>query len=471
MPHSKKNPPRKPNKPAHQPSAKPGAGAGESMPTSGPHFAEPAVTPDPDKFTVMHTSDKEAYKILDAERGTLQPLPFPIVAGTPEPVVKLADAYGAKGSSIVADIKKAGQIVFHAVGDTGSTHGPSHQNEVADKMVSDYDDPDPRQVPSFYYNLGDVVYSFGERKYYYDQFYDPYRNYPAPIFAIPGNHDGMVAPGVTTPTLQAFLDNFCTAGQAAHRTAEAGELARTAQVQPGVYFTLEAPFVRILGLYSNRLEDPGVISDQGGKYPALDGTQLAFLRAALKRVTDEGFSGALLVAVHHPPYVAQVGAHDVGRHGGSPDMLAEIDAACAEAGVWPHAVLSGHAHSTQRFTRLLDGRQTPFFVAGAGGHAVSHLTKKGDPTIRVPVEQPTLSNGRDTIVFESYDDQDYGYLRIVASETQLRLEYHPATDGASAKTPDDSVTVDLVTRQIVHFQAPPPAASVARGAGRAAHRG
>jgi hypothetical protein len=41
-------------------------------------------------------------------------------------------------------------------------------------------------------------------------------------------------------------------------------LVRTAQVQPAIYFTLEAPFVRILGLYSNCLEDPGVISSQGG---------------------------------------------------------------------------------------------------------------------------------------------------------------------------------------------------------------
>ena len=37
--------------------------------------------------------------------------------------------------------------------------------------------------------------------------------------------------------------------------------------QPGVYFTLDAPFVSIIGLYTNVLEGPGVISSQGGKYP------------------------------------------------------------------------------------------------------------------------------------------------------------------------------------------------------------
>ncbi len=48
--------------------------------------------------------------------------------------------------------------------------------------------------PAFLFHLGDVVYDFGEAQYYYDQFYEPYRNYPAPIFAIPGNHDGFIVP-------------------------------------------------------------------------------------------------------------------------------------------------------------------------------------------------------------------------------------------------------------------------------------
>jgi hypothetical protein len=57
----------------------------------------------------------------------------------------------------------------------------------------------------------------------------------------------------------------------------------------------------------------------------------------------------------------------------------------------------------------------------------------------------------DQVVLESYDDQDYGYLRIVVNEAQLRIEYHPASDGPGAKTPDDSVTVDLATRRLVYF--------------------
>ena len=437
----------------HRQHPKPPSGNVRPIPTEGPQFGEPTPTPDPTKFSVKHGSDKAAYTILDSEKGTLKPRDFPVVHGAVEPSLTLAEALGDKGGGIIKQIESAEQIVFHAIGDTGNTHGPKDESLVADKMVADYDDPDPKSVPSFLYHLGDVVYSFGESAYYYDQFYDPYRDYPAPIFAIPGNHDGMVAPHSSTPTLKAFLENFCTLGEKPHRTPEAGELTRTAQIQPGVYFTLEAPFVRILGLYSNCLEDPGVISDQGGTFPFLGQTQLNFLKAALKRVDEEGFKGAVLVAVHHPPYVAQTQpGHIAGKHGGSPLMLEDIDAACAETGVWPHAVLSGHAHNYQRFTRYYDGRETPFLISGNGGHAHSRLTRKGIPTIRVPVKQPTLYNGKDEVTFDSYDDQDFGYLRIIVNAKQLRIEYHPAPDGEDAKTPDDFVTVDLATRTLTHFK-------------------
>ncbi len=423
--------------------------------TNGPQFNQPAPTPDPTKFTVKHGSDKQAYNILDSERGKLKPRPFPTVDAA-EPVLDLASAYGSKGSNIVSQIQAAGQIVFHAVGDTGNTKGPRDQNMVADKMVADYDERHPQNVPSFFYHLGDVVYSFGESRYYYDQFYEPYRDYPAPIFAIPGNHDGMVSPLADAQSLAAFVENFCQAGQPAHRTPEAGELARTAQVQPAVYYTLDAPYVKILGVYSNCLEDPGVISSQGGTYPELSDAQLAFLKAALARAKAQHYAGAILIAVHHPPYVAQIpeasGKENAGRHGGSLAMLKDIDDCCSAAGVWPHAILSGHAHNYQRFTRQKDGRETPFIVCGNGGHAVVPLTGKGTLALRTPGVENGYSDGSDKVVFENYDDRDFGYLRLVVNRTQLRIEYHPAADGAHSKTPDDFVTVDLKSHKLVHYQ-------------------
>ena len=59
----------------------------------------------------------------------------------------------------VSKIQKAGQIVFHSVGDTGNTRGPRDMDDVAGKMVADFDDIDSRSVPSFFLHLGDVVYS------------------------------------------------------------------------------------------------------------------------------------------------------------------------------------------------------------------------------------------------------------------------------------------------------------------------
>ena len=55
------------------------------------------------------------------------------------------------------------------------------------------------------------------------------------------------------------------------------------------------------------------------------------------------------------------------------------------------------------------------------------------------------------MILENYDDEDFGYLRVIVTPTQLRIEYHPASDGTGAKTPDDFVTVDLATRKLVHF--------------------
>jgi len=68
--------------------------------------------------------------------------------------------------------------------------------------------------------------------------------------------------------------------------------------------------------------------------------------------------------------------------------------------------------------------------------------------------QAPLSNGDDQVVFENYDDTDYGYLRVIADQQQLRIEYHPSSDAEVSKTPDDSVTVDLATRKIVAYNVP-----------------
>jgi hypothetical protein len=421
----------------------PNAGSGGGTPVSGPVFAQPEATADPTKFKVKHPSDAPAYKEIDElnREHKIHPLPFPAPRGGVEPRLTLGQVFGANTSAI-DKITNAGQIVFHATGDCGSTRGPQTQNLVTDKMVSDFQETASKEIPQFNLLLGDVVYSFGETQYYYDQFYEPYRDYPAPILAAAGNHDGMVAPDVHAASLAAFLRNFCA--DTFEVMPEAGGLSRTAQIQPGVFFTFEAPFVRILVFYSNTLEDPGVISDS-----AIGDSQLKYLEAALNRVKSEKYTGALIMADHHPPYTTG------STHNWSIEMLGQIDAICNKVGVWPHAFLSGHAHNYQRFTRTrtVGGSHIPYLVCGNGGHNVASLTKGGAAPLRTPQIIQAATSSTDQLVLENYDDKNYGYLRIVVTSAQLRIEYHPASDGSSSKTPDDFVTVDLKTRQLVHFNA------------------
>jgi len=415
---SKRTPPHKkptghPQKPTRAASA-----------TGDPIFAQPSPSPDPTGFKNPVTDQN------DKEINSVEAVPQP-VGNAVEPTLTLAQLYGSQGAAKTKSITAAGQIVFHCVGDTGSVKGPNTQSLVADKMVSDFSEANPADVPSFFFHLGDVVYYFGEATYYYDQFYEPFRDYPAPIIAIPGNHDGVVYASDPETTLEAFLRNFSAPSFAP--SPDAGGLDRTTMIQPGVYFTFDAPFVRILGLYSNVLEDPGVISDQNGTYTTLDQRQIAFLTAALKRAQSEKFTGAVIIAVHHPPFTGGT------THGGSPAMLADIDSACTAAGVWPHAVFAGHAHNYQRYTRTINGLSIPYIVAGCGGHSPLEAMRG---TYRTPY--PIDS----TLTLESYDGTDYGYLRVIVNATTLTIEFHPQGDGATTKTPNDVVTVTLATHSV-----------------------
>jgi hypothetical protein len=423
---AKKKPAKHPKK-HKQPTApvdpvNPGNGNGA---TSGqPIFAQPQPSSDPTGFKDPVTDQQEQ------ELNALGAVPAP-AGNVVEPVLTLAQVYGSAGATITQAIQQAGQIVFHCVGDTGSVTGPTTQSLVADKMVTDFSEANAADVPSFFFHLGDLVYYFGESTYYYDQFYEPYRDYPAPIIAIPGNHDGVVYPSDPEPTLAAFLRNFCASSAA--QSPDSGGLLRTTMIQPGVYFTFETPFARIFGLYSNVLEDPGVISGENGGNTVLDDSQVTFLTTALARAKSDNFTGALIVAVHHPPFSGGT------AHGGSPLMLQDIDSACQSAGLWPHAIFSGHAHNYQRFTRLVNNYQTPYIVAGCGGH--SPLSKMR-ATYRTPYQIDS------TLTLESYDDTDYGYLRVVVNATTMSVEYHPQSDGGTTKTPDDVVTIDLASRTV-----------------------
>jgi Calcineurin-like phosphoesterase len=357
---------------------------------------------------------------------------------------------------IIAAIESAGKISFHAVGDTGAAKvnrsqtaatAIGHEAAVADAMVADVQNQGAIG-PAFFFHLGDVIYNFGEAQYYYDQFYEPFRTYDRPIFAIPGNHDGMVfgqgssAPQV--PTLDAFLTNFCAAEPGL--SPDAGGLMRSVMTQPGVYFTLDAPFVSIIGLYSNVLDSGvGVISSQGGHFPIVD-DQLDFLKSELARLKPERNANkrAIIIAVHHPPLSADA------KHGGSLGIIKDIDACCKAADLYPDVVLSGHAHLYQRFTRVMKGgKEVPYVVAGSGGFAAT--APKQLPTLPIKVGDHTLVIA--PIV-------DFGYLTLETDARTISVVFKTADGRGVAMR--DSVVVDLKAGKILPVGQLPPAAAAGR---------
>src|SRR5258707_10555866 len=109
----------------HPKTPTPPAGAGG---VSGqPVFNQPKPSPDPTGFKDPVMDQKfQGIRNLEA-------VPPPR-GGAVEPILTLAQVYGSAGAAKIAAIEKAGQIVFHSVGDTGSVVGPLTQSLVADKM-------------------------------------------------------------------------------------------------------------------------------------------------------------------------------------------------------------------------------------------------------------------------------------------------------------------------------------------------
>jgi Calcineurin-like phosphoesterase len=430
-----------------------------------PIFNEGNIIPDPKRFKIKHASDTAQYKQL-GDLLKKDVVGFDSSRLPPDGLYTLENALGPHGPETIQKINAAQKIIFHSAGDTGASNAGKYGNEikVADQLSTDCRAADTANRPSFFYHLGDVVYNFGESRYYYDQFYDPYRDYPAPIFAIPGNHDSFIIPG-TAPSdfpLNIFTRNFCA--PAPMVTQEAGSLHRTAMTQPGVYFTLDAPFVRIIGLFSNALEDPGLISSEGGKWPGVPDVQLAYLTAQLQEIKKSKYKGAVLLATHHPPFSyapPPKSSGTQGNHSSSIAMLNQIDGICKAAGVYPHAFLSGHAHNYQRFARTVSfGGATievPFIVCGDGGHNANRLVKakRGQPAqepqfgaqVDYLDQNPAIpSKG---LLLKHYDDTNYGYLRVTVDKSQVQIGFHQVGKSSIPQSRVDIVTVDLASRQVI----------------------
>ena len=312
---------------------------------------------------------------------------IPSAPGRPPYRLALADVLPTQA---LAWIERAGQFRFHCVGDTGGFENPIPQRAVAAAMSTELAGP---ETASFFYHLGDVVYPHGEAAGYQSQFFDAYAAYPIPILGVPGNHDGEVAPGSTAGPLTAFSAQFCAAPEGADP-----KRVRAPQHQPNVYWTLEHPWLTIIGLYTG-VADGGQLD-----WPQQDWL-IGELREARRGVT-------LLLAMHHPVFSADI------MHGSNLELRDALDGCFARAGRVPDAVLSAHVHSYQRYHRRLDGRDVPYLVTGSGGYPEVHRLGYGVP------DPPASFAGLPGLTLEAYQHAAFGFLTVTASEDGVRLDYN-----------------------------------------------
>lgn len=383
-------------------------GKKHAKPTSVLRFAHPYYTPIP--AAARPTVPKRGKRMLDHIQGTLHTIPG---IKRNKGCWSLDEVIGAQGA---AAIEASGKITIHLAGDTGvpETDHETRQIMVAEAMAQDYRADAPELSPAFFFHLGDVVYGHSSTGYL-DQFYRPYMHYPGKIVAIPGNHDGDV-----DSKMAEFQKYFCAPSQAVPSVANS--IFRQTMNQPGVFWCLEAPFVQVIGLYSNAAENPGFISG-----PTIGTKQKDWLVStlkSLKKSRDAGTRKALLFGTHHPPYSS-------GGHSGSTQMLNDIQDACDQAGIMPDAFFSGHAHSIQRYTRTVQfGGQNlkiPFIVSGCGGH--------GDQRVSASVG---VTEGDHTYEF-AY--QGWGYTKAEITRDSLTITSY-GVDWGSVKEVD-RVTLEL----------------------------
>ncbi|WP_316811204.1 metallophosphoesterase family protein [Pedobacter heparinus] len=334
----------------------------------------------------------------------------------------------------VGNCGKNEKLIFHMVGDTGGLDIPGYKQEVVGQMTAQYLDSASNEQPAFLYHLGDIVYHYGEAAQYDGQFLTPFEQYPAPIYAIAGNHDSDINPESEEPyeSLEAFYTTFCNT---CPKTIYFGKHAkRKSQVQPHVYWTMEAPLATIIGLYTNV-----------PKYGCIKKEQENWFIKELQNAAKYSSEKAIIVCLHHAPYSADF------NHGSSLNMIEFLESAFEAAGVKPDVVFSGHVHNYQRFNKQYpDGKTVPFIVAGAGGFEELHtLADPSDPAYCT--QSPVL----DQVQLDNYCDNKHGFLKVSIEKTPFNFtikgEYYTVANKDNRminKTAAlfDSFSIDLTGR-------------------------
>ncbi|TPQ19067.1 metallophosphoesterase family protein [Streptomyces sporangiiformans] len=251
---------------------------------------------------------------------------------------------------------------FMVIGDTGEGDEPQYAVVPGFLKVSEGTD--------FSVLASDVIYPVGSTDDYGTKFHRPYKDYQAPIYAIPGNHDWY-------EDLDGFMRVFCDAPPLApeptprrsmrerlrswlwhkpqrtdeQRLAEARQLRSSpAQqaLQPGPYWAIDSGPVRIIGIDTGL---QGTIDAEQGRWLQ------EVSKGPLPKILITG-SPLYVDGEHHPCAI---------DGGGTVDDIVRAP---------EHhyiAAIGGDIHNYQRYPVQVNGRTIQYVVSGGGG-AFMHAT-------------------------------------------------------------------------------------------------
>ena len=262
----------------------------------------------------------------------------------------------------VRDFASQPSISFLVLADTGE--GDASQYCVLPGLLKE------AEGTAFMFINGDVVYPSGDAADYKDRFYRPYKDFPGPIYAIPGNHDWYDG-------LNGFMRHFCDAraSDKPGRSEDTGALWQRVlrklvwrhpsgisdgkieqmralrpgpeqrQRQPGSYFAIDTGPLLLLAI------DTGVLGD-------IDRDQAEWLRRLSSSVPKPKI---LLTA---KPLYAE-GTHHPGAIEDSGETVDDIVRAPGNRYI---AAIGGDIHHYERYPVCLeDGRVIQYIVNGGGG--------------------------------------------------------------------------------------------------------
>jgi hypothetical protein len=253
-------------------------------------------------------------------------------------------------------------ISFLLLGDPGE--GDSSQYSVVPPLLHKADGTD------FMVIMGDVVYPAGDVADYANKFYRPYKDYLAPIYGVPGNHDWYDG-------LHGFMRHFCGNRGRAISFKNPGMRSSRSRIARRVLWRdprrSDETEVKRMQLLRNRPEQQG---HQPGPYFAMDSGPLTIVGIDtgitgvidrdqarwLVRISSASPKPKILIS-GKPLYVD--GKYQPGGIEGGEQTVDDIIKVPAHNYL---AVIGGDVHNYQRYSVLLeDGRTLQYIVNGGGG--------------------------------------------------------------------------------------------------------